>query len=276
MRKNASSDFQTTVDVEGATGSVTIDAVDEKGEFLNQLQFNASLVTPDYKSRPLSIEQTGPGRYEGSFDAAQLGSYLVSVSRHDQSGAAPDVSVVNIPYPPEYKSIDPNTDLLKELASESGGRFDPKSSEVFGRGFKSAQAHVDLWRLLVLISALLLPLDIAVRRLAMSPEQVFELLGRLKIRVPARLERSKAHTQNERVESVSALLQAKKERKIPHIADIQEQVTKAEAARPLSSARRRPSVDVETGPSASEGTNADESYTSKLLAAKRRSRDGKD
>lgn len=178
MRKGAPTDFQTTVDISGGEGHVTIDAVDDKGSFINLLKFNASVVGPDNNAHPITIDQTGPGRYEASFDAREVGSYLVNVAHRGEG--APDVNVVNIPYPPEYKDIAPNTSLLRRLAEQTSGRYDPPAGEVFRKDFRSSRAYLDLWRLLALISILLLPLDIAVRRVSMSPEQVVDLYVKLR------------------------------------------------------------------------------------------------
>lgn len=273
MRKNPSSDFQTVVDVEGGTGSVTIDAVDDKGEFINQLKFAATVVTPDYKSHSLAIDQTGPGRYEGGFEASKIGNYLVSVSRKDQSAVAPDVNVVSIPYPPEYKSIDTNLDLLRDLAARSGGQFSPRADEVFGRNFRGASAHVDIWRFIVLISALLLPIDIAVRRLTMSLKQAEEVLERVKSFVKAQKQLQKAPKAREHAENVSVLLKAKRERKTAFLEDIHDRVQERESARTV---RSTPDHSGKAERPGSQSQIDEGSYTSKLLEAKRRAREDKD
>lgn len=213
MRKNPPTDFQTVVDVQNGTGYVTIDAVDEKGNFLNQIKFKGSVVGPSMKGKQLSIDQTGPGRYEATFDAREVGSYVVNVVRRDQDQTSPDVSVITIPYPPEYKDIAPNTALLKRIASETGGRYDAKASEVFTQAFRRSRAYTDLWRLLVILAAILLPLDVAVRRLVITPEQFVEEYSRLREFIRAhRLRRKARQTVAQEPEMVSNLLRAKRER----------------------------------------------------------------
>lgn len=212
MRKNPPTDFQTVVDVENGVGNVTVDAVDDKGNFLNELNFKGSVVGPSMKGKQLSIEQTGPGRYEATFDAREVGSYVVNVVRRDQDQTSPDVNVVTIPYPPEYKDIAPNTALLKRIASETGGRFAPEASEVFTQDFRRSRAYTDLWRLLVILTAVLLPLDVAIRRLVITPEQFAEEYGKVRELVRARrLSRAK-HRVAQEPEMVSNLLRAKRER----------------------------------------------------------------
>ena len=79
MRQSSSGDLQTLVDIDKGKGKITIEAVDASGNFLNFLDPKARLVQPDMKYQDLSLDQTGPGRYEANFDARQLGTYLVNI-----------------------------------------------------------------------------------------------------------------------------------------------------------------------------------------------------
>jgi hypothetical protein len=213
MRKSAPTDFQSTLDIGDGVGRVTIDAVDDNGDFINFLKFEGSVVRPDVTARPIKIEQTGPGRYEASFDARDVGSYVVSVVRKDQEDVAPDVTVVNIPYPSEYKDIEPNTALLKRLASETSGAYGPKPRQVFGGKFRRSVAYTDLWRTLALVAVLLLPLDVAVRRLQTSAGQFAEVYVAARYRIrDAQDARRRARLALEGVESVGTLLKGKRER----------------------------------------------------------------
>lgn len=220
MRKSGPRDFQTTVDVESGVAHVVVDAVDEKGNFLNFLKFAGSVVPPDLNSHPISIEQTGPGRYEGTFDAREVGSYVVNVvskgaplssslARGDQGGSS-DVNVVSIPYPPEYKDLGANTTLLKRIAAETSGRFDPAADTLFSHHFRRSRTFSDIWRLLALISMLLLPFDIAIRRLSVTPEQAVELYHAAIRRLLALYAKRRLRAHPDRTETMSALLRAKK------------------------------------------------------------------
>lgn len=271
MRKNPPTDFQTVVDVQNGTGYVTIDAVDDRGNFLNQLNFKGSVVGPSMKGRQLSIEQTGPGRYETTFDAREVGSYVVNVVRRDQDQTSPDVNVVTIPYPPEYKDIAPNTALLKRIASETGGKFRPEPSEVFTQDFRRSKAYTDLWRLLVILAAILLPLDVAVRRLVITPQQLAEEWSKARKFVRAhRLRRRPRQTVTREAETVSTLLQAKRDRGPVHRVEI-----KPEQIRPKAEPQQTsvPQIDQQQAQdSTPEQKPASESGTlsSRLLDAKRK------
>lgn len=276
MRKSGPRDFQTTVDVESGVGHVVVDAVDEKGNFLNLLKFAGSVVPPDLKAHAVSIEQTGPGRYEGSFDARQVGSYVVNVVTKGKDQQSSDVNVVSIPYPPEYKDLSPDLALLKRIASETSGRFDPGADSLFAGSFRQSRTYTDIWQILALLALLVLPLDVAVRRVVVSPEQARELWAAVADHVGDWLSARRVRTrQPERTETLTTLLGAKKAVSKPSDAEQppivvppparreQTQPTPTAAPAPKSASKPEPKPE-STGDT-----------TSRLLAAKRRAREEK-
>ncbi|MBI3946562.1 MAG: VWA domain-containing protein [Armatimonadetes bacterium] len=86
LRRGGRANFQTVVDLERGRGHVTVDAIDEKGEFVNFLRVRANVVRPDMTATALPLRQTGPGRYEGEFEATAIGAYMVNVSRGADDG----------------------------------------------------------------------------------------------------------------------------------------------------------------------------------------------
>ncbi len=272
MRKSASKDFQSSVEVDGGIGRLSIDAVDDKGNFINLLKFAGSVIGPDMVSQPLSVEQTGPGRYEAGFDAREVGTYVVNVARKDQKTSSPDVTVISIPYPAEYKQISSNEALLKQISSETSGIFNPEPKDIFSSHFRPFKTYTDLWRLLIILSAVLFPLDVAVRRVALSPELVAEVYGRIKERIRRRKSAKRAKSA-ERIESVGTLLKSKKTRKTED-----ESLEPSESPQPVymptpsehsapSPQKAKPDVKAGSSEEKSEDT------TSRLLAAKRRAKD---
>ncbi|MDO8684835.1 MAG: glutamine amidotransferase, partial [Armatimonadota bacterium] len=279
MRKSSAKDFQTTVDMAGGAGRIIVDAVDDKGNFLNFLKFAGSVVGPDLRARHVAIDQTGPGRYEAAFEAKEVGNYVINVARKDGAQTSTETNVVNIPYPPEYKDISRNTSLLRRLAAETSGKFDPKSDEIFSEGFRQSKVHTDLWVLLALIAVLMLPMDVAVRRLALTPQQAMEILRRLMDLVETRLIRRKSkskETASGTDKTVGALLRVKKDHKVQQKPVIPPRPaatcdTPPAEAQPL---RVQPTAPKPTAPPtpATEKPQDEEDTTSRLLAAKKRAR----
>ena len=283
MRKSGPKDYQTTVDIESGTGHVGIDAVDDKGNFLNFLKFAGSIIGPDMRAKPLVVEQTGPGRYEATFDARQVGSYVVSVAAKDRADSAPDVSVISISYPPEYKDMSPDVGLLKRLSQETSGRFSAPASGVFTGKFKQSKTHTDIWRLMMILAMALLPLDVAVRRVAVTPEMLAEVYAAVKSFARG-LRARRGVRIVQRTQTMGALLKTKKEaaRKTSSADETAQPSIKIEMPAPqVGSARKQPDrqTSVKSSEPARPTPGESESVvgtTSRLLAAKRRARDKTD
>ncbi|MHB1457543.1 MAG: VWA domain-containing protein [Armatimonadota bacterium] len=272
MRRGTTDNFQTVVDIDGGTGHVTVDAVDANGVFLNMLNLKGSVVTPDMRGHPLHVEQTGPGRYEADFDARDTGTYLVSVGKAGKTGTSSNVSAVSIPYPQEYRNSDPNINLLKRIAAETSGSYNPSPSEALTRNFKKSRAYTELWRLLLILSALILPFDIAVRRIALEPRQLAELLNAIMSRIAAYRSKSKDKV----VETDSAVTES--------LLKVKNRIPKADSNPGLVEKLRKPDDAVPSGSTVdavkeapsneSAAPDTNEQHMSKLLDAKRRRRGG--
>ncbi len=177
LRPFAPSDYSTQVAMEGNRGHVVVDAVDEQGHYVNKLVLQERIAGPStggLHGTPAQqdvLRQTGPGHYEAWFDAPQIGTYLVNVLQGAPGGRTPQKSTViglSTAYSPEYKNTSSNRYLMTQLAEIGQGRADPPASAVFGADRPGVWTPTDMVPLLMLLSMLLLPVDIAVRRLALE------------------------------------------------------------------------------------------------------------
>ena len=182
MRGTTAGDLQTNVSIDKGVGKVTIEAVDAKGNFLNFLNPKARLITPDYKGKDLTLDQTGPGRYEAQFDARQLGTYLVNIRTEKGGETRSQITGGVLPYSPEYGAIGTDEFLLNGIRERAGGdRLDlGKPSQVFGRTRLAASLPIDIWLPLLMAAAILFPLDVAVRRLVVGEDELNSLAARLR------------------------------------------------------------------------------------------------
>ncbi|HIE50946.1 MAG TPA: VWA domain-containing protein, partial [Armatimonadetes bacterium] len=177
LRRTRPGLFEARVVPKRGQARVLVEAVDERGQFLNGLTFHATAVGPDFKSVRLELEQTAPGRYEGTFALRGVGVYLVNVGQEavapNQVGAAQTVGFA-LSYSPEYLPSRSNEVLLRRLAEMTNGRVLHSPQEVFARRGGAAPVRVpqDLWAALLTFALGLFPLDIAVRRLRISWAQV--------------------------------------------------------------------------------------------------------
>lgn len=199
MRQSTSSDLQTSVDIDKGRGKVTIEAVDEKGNFLNFLNPKARLVPPDLKGVDLTLDQTGPGHYEASFDARQLGTYLVNIQTKRGDKTVSQVTGGVLPYSPEYSAVGTNDPLLTQIAETGEGAAVPidKASQVFARPPISARLPQDVWLPLLMLATVLFPIDVAVRRLMWGETEAEGLINRLRNRGKGRTPKTKAPPRDE-------------------------------------------------------------------------------
>ncbi|RIK81596.1 MAG: hypothetical protein DCC67_08080 [Planctomycetota bacterium] len=174
--------FTVAADVRDGRTEVVITAMDDEDQFLNDLAMTATAVTPDLKSLPISIQQTAPGRYVGSFPSEAAGSYLVVVT--PGGGKAPIRTGVSVGYSPEYRDNETNEALLKSLAQLPAGGG-PAGDYVeqglaaialaqtieqnpFRRDLPPAVTNRPIWPWLVALGSCLFWGDVFVRRVQVS------------------------------------------------------------------------------------------------------------
>ena len=177
MRSFTPSDFQTDVSTEGTRGHIIVRAIDKEGKFVNRLNFEARVAGPSADaSSPLPViplRQTAPGTYEGWFDAADIGTYLVNVTRN-VANKPPEMTVTGlvVPYSPEYKDLTANEFLMTQLAQAGGGVSETNPAQAFGGNRPGAVSATDLSPLCLFLAMLLFPFDVAIRRVALDPRDV--------------------------------------------------------------------------------------------------------
>jgi Ca-activated chloride channel family protein len=173
MRREQPGTYDTMVDIDRGRGQIAVDAIDEDGEFVNFLDIKATVVKPTMESADVTLEQTGPGRYEARFSARDVGQYLVHMrytSPDDESVAQTAGAVV--PYSPEFKDLEANEFLLSRLTDITGGRQLKEASDVFALRRTRASHSEEIWRTLLIIALCLLPLDIAIRRIMFDKQEL--------------------------------------------------------------------------------------------------------
>lgn len=172
MRQPESADFDVVTRLEGDVGHVVVEALKrEDASFLNQMQIAGRLVGPDLKPEPIRLTQTGPGRYEATFNVRDKGQYLAALQYAAPGGETGRILTgLTMAYSPEYRDMGANLTLMEEVRTHGNGRvltFDPKVDRVYEFKRPTTVARQPIWRWVALW--LLLPLfllDVASRRLA--------------------------------------------------------------------------------------------------------------
>jgi uncharacterized membrane protein len=283
IRRARPTNWQTTVEESGGQGRVTVEAMDNQGRFINFLDLEARIVKPDLKPQNIRLEQTAPGRYSGEFPVRDVGAYLVTVIPRGKTEGAGQTAGIVVPYSPDYKDLKPNEFLLNQLAETTGGRMDPAPESVYGGKRQPARSPQDVWTLLVLLAALLWPVDVAARRLAIESAQVVAAAASVRERARRawRAVRPRRRLRPAHEPTLGRLLQDRERRKAempaPVIAEgALPSVTAARQEKPPAApvgagVSRAPSAQEPQAPKAGEGEG---DALSRLKAAKERARRG--
>ncbi len=173
MRKITLSNFQAEIRQEKGIAHLTIDALGDTGEFLNELENDISLITPDLKKKKLSLTQTAPGRYALNFPTEEVGPYFLYITQK-QAGEIVNTQVTGtvVSYPEEYLVHNANVPLLTELSAISGGKFNVAAEDVFRPPEQPVILRIHLWRPFLIAALFLLLIDIALRRIDLRRSNV--------------------------------------------------------------------------------------------------------
>lgn len=258
---------------------ITLEAQDRTGAFSNGLALQATVLAPGGLSQTVRLAQVAPGRYTASFAPQTQGVYIVRVTDEAETVNASTGWV--LAYSPEYQlpvSADDPT-LVTRLGAETLAR----AASLTGGGTLSAtepRAAYDraglsqppgtaqpLWPLLLLLAALLWPVDIALRRLTLSRTDVRQAWARSRgwgsLARPAPV----APTP-ERVEQMASLRRAKERasQDTPPVTPAVTRVNQPPAVPPVST--QPPPAPPAAPPASATGNTA-----SSLLAKKRARQD---
>lgn len=178
-RQVARNNYDLSVEPQGGKGLITVQATDQAGNPLNDPELRVKVSTPEGKSEDVVLSADAPGSYSGMFTSGELGSYIVSVVEKGPGGENRiGSSGFSIPYPPEYRQQRTNTAVLGGLRQLTGGKELRDASEALKTPAQKGSSVGDMWPWLLLAAALLLPLDVAVRRLAIPWPQIAGFLRR--------------------------------------------------------------------------------------------------
>ena len=181
LRRLENSDFSTEVNVENGLGTISVEALDEKGNYRNFLDLQTTVVSPKGERVNVHLEQSGPGHYEAKFPTKEVGAYLVNLMQME-NGKAVGSQVVgtSVNFSPEYAAPEPNLNLLRRIAESGGGRMlDPENpaENPFTHDRKKTFQPVDLWEWLLKLAVILFVLDVGVRRVQIEREEWDKVLA---------------------------------------------------------------------------------------------------
>jgi uncharacterized membrane protein/Mg-chelatase subunit ChlD len=165
----------------GAQGLVTVEDFAKADTFL---ELAARVSGPRGESATVPLRQVGPRRYQGEFPLWGRGRYQVMAAgagsgEGDKARSEQAFGGFAVPYSPEYLRFRSDPILLKQIAERTGGRLlSAADLDLFhpARTPRESSRPVFDWFLFAL--ALLVPLDVAVRRVQLDWSVILGWFGR--------------------------------------------------------------------------------------------------
>lgn len=202
INEGANNNLETRIIMENEQARIVVDARDNEGQFLDGLLLETTLLSPDENSRRIPLQQTAPGRYEATFNPQTEGAYFLTINGsailEEQEIALTDINGWVMSYSPEYITREQDDALLAQIAEITDGtNLSENPTDTFLHNLGERQATTPIWETLVIIAVLLLPFDIAVRRLIITRSDISRLRAYLS---------GRRTEQDERSERLEALL----------------------------------------------------------------------
>lgn len=252
----------------------------------DSLAVTGQVIAPAFTAAPLKLQRTAAGRYEAVFPLDAPGSYLLNLPYRYGRGPQRQTGVLRTgvvqSYSPEYRTLRHNETKLAELARRTGGRvfnLDDPAAVFEAASIRPIQVRRPFWEDLLRLALILFLVDVAVRRIAVSPAAATDRVRRFFAELAGR------PTGADSVTTLGALRGVKNRARTesPALGD----ETATERRQPARSADARqnaalPQAINEAGvdkpvvakPSRKKrpGTTSQTEYTSRLMQAKRRAR----
>jgi uncharacterized membrane protein len=174
--------YQLATNIRDGKIQVVVTAMDQQDRMVNFLEMAGTAIGPDLQPFPFTLKQKAPGRYEGSFDISATGAYILSII--PAAGKAPLTSGLTVPFSNEYRVRKTNRRLLEEVVGLTpvGGQSGTLSNSLepdslkeilaidpYRGGLAPARSLEDVWPLAVLLGACLFFADVFIRRVALDP-----------------------------------------------------------------------------------------------------------
>lgn len=285
---NDDSKYNIATNVKDGRVQIVVTALNADDKFVNFLDMNAIAVGPDLKPINVAMRQQASGRYVGELTPEQAGSYMLSIV--PGGGKPPITTGVTMPFSDEYRVRQANMQLLESLAARkpAGGSVgsisaslekdslkDVVEMDTFRSGLPPAKSLMDIWPLAVLVGATLFFGDVFVRRVSLDLGLPLRMLAaRLRLRREGSMAlNAEQKSRLDRLRSSKTIVSddLQKQRASTQFEpdpDLPVSTAAAEDAFGLKdSSSARPDLSTKKP---SFGVDEEQSYTSRLLDAKRK------
>ncbi len=168
MRKDDNRGVFVEVERDGNRTRVVMDAVDDNGRFIDEADTRLTVIDPRLKNEKIAMRQTAPGRYEASVETLRRGAYHFDIATNRMDGTSQRSSRgIAVGYPDELRLLPRGDELLRQIASVSGGRYDAPANSITEDDDRTARDPVPIWPWLLMAGLVLFIADVAFRRVEM-------------------------------------------------------------------------------------------------------------
>lgn len=248
---------------------VRLEAKAPPGQFKDVEQIQFTVMDDQLKSKQVSAKAVAPGQFVGHFEADQPGTYLLQATDRGKMIGSFGLSV---PYSPEYVLADSGKELAQKIAAQGGGNPLANPGQAFADNLDSKWSGQDISLLLLLLAALLWPVDIAIRRLSISKEDLIRIKNRFSRQASVaeasyteqigNLQQKARQAIEKRTEETAIGAEFSRERLQSRKAD--------EKVGPLMANKKPETPEPNSQPQPAKTEIPKETHTSRLLAAKRK------
>jgi hypothetical protein len=163
MRRDGGEELDFVVERIGDEAVITVSALTEEGAYRTDLDPRLRVVGAVGEEASLSFEQVGPGTFQARHALGLPGEepYQFELSGN---GIEDRSQSLHYRYGDEFRLYPANTELLTEIAEQTGGGFLPDVSEVFDDYGETASVPTPLWPWLSALALISFFFDIAIRR----------------------------------------------------------------------------------------------------------------
>lgn len=169
MRESATARMEAHAELEGSTARITARLMSEDYQFINGAKVEAeiyvarksALSEQAVKLDTIALHQCASGEYEARFPVRTPGSYVVAVK--GEAGCAR--TGFSYSFSPEYLGLEADRALLRRIAESSGGQAIAQPGDLLSQPIQPVAVPSLLYRYLLASAAILLILDVALRRI---------------------------------------------------------------------------------------------------------------
>lgn len=150
----------------GEQMALTVDAINDDGQFLTNVQGRAIISREDGQQQEVPLTMIAPGRFEAQWPKGGAGHYFIDYALYDEAGeeVLSHSIVETLGYPQELQMLPADAALLQKLADASGGAIGEVASAMLN-DTRSTLEERELWPYLLIMSLVVFLGDVAARRL---------------------------------------------------------------------------------------------------------------